>query len=96
MLKKHQKIALGLFIAVAIFTSMLRGFEPALKGNLVLALFLIPIFFYRVVAFFSGFGFPECFAKDYRSENHPGPYAFFFWLVFLIACAFALFDLRIY
>ncbi|MEW8028701.1 MAG: hypothetical protein AB2806_13315 [Candidatus Thiodiazotropha sp.] len=50
----------------------------------------------RIIAFFSGFVFPEYFAKDFKSENHPGLYAHFFWILYLIACALIVFDWQLY
>lgn len=95
-MEKHKVVALAIFLIVVLFTSLRDGFEDALAGHIILAVFLVPILFYRVVAFFSSFGFPEYFAKDFKSENHPGPYAFFFWLLFLIVCAFLLFKWHLY
>jgi hypothetical protein len=70
--------------------------DEALAGIIILLIFLLHILFYRIIAFFSGFGFPEYFARDFKSENHPGPYAFFFWIIFLIGCLFIIFDWRLY
>lgn len=95
-METHKKIALGLFFAVVIYTSQRDGFGEALMGHLILVVFLIPILFYQTVAYFAGFGFPEFFARDFGSENSPGPYAFFFWILFLIASAFLVFEWSMY
>ncbi|MES9852764.1 MAG: hypothetical protein ABW170_13165 [Candidatus Thiodiazotropha sp. L084R] len=91
-MEKHKVIAIGIFLIVSILSFSRDESRDATKNIIVLAAFLAPILFYRIIAFFSGFGFPEFFAKDFKSENHPGPYAFFFWILFLIACAFVLFQ----
>ena len=95
-LERHQKIAIILFIAVAAFLLMRDGTDKALAGCLGLFATLLPIIFYRTIAYFAGFGFPEVFAKDYGSENHPGPYAFFFWVIFLLVAAVVVFEWSLY
>ncbi|MCU7797200.1 MAG: hypothetical protein KZQ75_08725 [Candidatus Thiodiazotropha sp. (ex Myrtea spinifera)] len=95
-MERHKLIALTIFVFVSLYLGVRDGFEEAVAQQLILAVLLIPILFYRVVAFFSGFGFPEYFARDFKSENHPGPYAIFFWLLFLIACLFMIFEWSLY
>ncbi|PVV13331.1 MAG: hypothetical protein B6D77_04570 [gamma proteobacterium symbiont of Ctena orbiculata] len=95
-METHKLVAIAIFTCVALYTSIRDGIQDALPVNLILLIFLLPILFYRIIAFFSGFGFPEYFAKDFKSDNHPGPYAFFFWIIYLIACLFILFDWRLY
>ncbi|MCU7813534.1 MAG: hypothetical protein KZQ77_20205 [Candidatus Thiodiazotropha sp. (ex Notomyrtea botanica)] len=95
-MERHKLIALTIFLFVSLYLGVRDGFEEAVAQQLILAVLLIPIFFYRVVAFFSGFGFPEYFARDFKSENHPGPYAIFFWLLFLITCLFMIFEWSLY
>ena len=95
-LEKHKAIAIVIFLGVSTLCAVRDGREQAIGTVLILALFLIPIMFYRVIALLSSFGFPEVFAKDYGSENHPGPYAFFFWILFLIACCFIVFEWSLY
>lgn len=92
----HRAFAIVIFVAVALFSIWRDGTEEATGNIIVLAAFLVPIMFYRLIAYFAGFGFPEYFAKDYKSENHPGPYAFFFWILFLIACGFVVFRWSVY
>jgi len=92
----HKLLALAIYLLVVGFTWLGQGDAVAWREGLVLGIFLVPIFLYRTIAWLSGFGFPEYFARDFGSENHPGPYALFFWLVFLIACAFVVFDLSLY
>ena len=92
----HKMLALAIYLLVVGFTWLAQGPDVAWKEGLILGAFLLPIFFYRAIAWLSGFGFPEYFARDFGSQNHPGPYGLFFWLVFLIACAFVVFDLSLY
>ena len=95
-LEKHKAIAIVMFLGVSTLCAVRDGREQAMNTVFILALFLMPIMFYRVIAFLSSFGFPEVFAKDYGSANHPGPYAFFFWILFLIACCFIVFEWSLY
>ncbi len=92
----HKRIALGLFLAVVSYTSQRYGFDESLAKNIILGMFLVPILFYRTIAYFSGFGFPEYFARDFKTENHPEPYALFFWILYLIVCAFIVFNWSIF
>jgi hypothetical protein len=95
-LERHQKIAIGLFCATVIALFHRDDFDKALARSLGLFATLLPIIFYRLIAYFAGFGFPEVFAKDYGSENHPGPYALFFWIVYLLVCAILVFEWSLY
>ena len=95
-IEKHQRIALLIFVAVVSFVAFRDGNDHAINAGLGLLAFLLPILFYRMLAWLASFGLPEIFAKDYGSENHPGPYAFFFWILFVTACLFAIFKWSIY
>ena len=95
-MERHQLIALIIACAVFFFVWFRDGLDTALREGVVLLIVLLLIMFYRVIRYFAGFGFPEFFAADYGSANHPGPYAFFFWLVFVIVCLFMVFDWSIY
>ena len=96
MLERHQWIAVLIAFSVTAILWARDGQDRALAGGMVLLASLVPILFYRLLAWLAGFGFPEVFAKDYGSGNHPAPYAVFFWLLFLIVAAFLLFDWRLY
>ena len=72
------------------------GDERAITAGIILDALLLPIRFYRGIAWLAGFGFPEVFARDYGGANHPGSYAVFFWFLFLIAAAFLVFDWGLY
>lgn len=90
MIERHQLIATLIFLAVSAVIGLREGVEPMLRQGTVLLALLLPILFYRLLAWLSSFGFPEYFARDFGSENHPGPYAVFFWLVFLGFAAYFL------
>ena len=91
-LERHQKIAIGLYLFTTAYLFARDDFDQALGKSLALLILLLFIIFYRIMADFAGFGFPEVFAKDYGSENHPGPYAFLFWILFLVAWAAVFFE----
>jgi len=95
-METHQRNALLIFIAVLLYVVWRDGRDEGLLKGLVLFVFVVPIIFYRLMAWLSSFGFPEYFARDFGGDPHPGPYAFFFWLLYLIACALVIFDLSIY
>ncbi|MBT8422833.1 MAG: hypothetical protein KJP03_06930, partial [Gammaproteobacteria bacterium] len=82
-MEKHQRNALLIFVAVLLYMLWRDGRDESLVKALVLFIFLAPILFYRFIAWLASFGFPEYFARDFGGENHPGPYAFFFWLLYL-------------
>ncbi|MEN8177905.1 MAG: hypothetical protein ABFS39_04730 [Pseudomonadota bacterium] len=89
---RHQKIAIGLYLFTVLYLFVRDDFEKALEQSVALFVLLLGIIYYRLIAYFAGFGFPEIFAKDYGSENHPGPYAVLFWILFLFAWAFVFFQ----
>ncbi|MCF6283467.1 MAG: hypothetical protein L3J28_14910 [Candidatus Polarisedimenticolaceae bacterium] len=91
-MERHQKIATVIAAAIFAILSIRDGIDLALSDGLLLLMGLLPIVLYRWIAYFSSFGFPEVFAKDYGTENHPAPYAFFFWLLFLLLCLALLFG----
>lgn len=96
-MERHQVIAVQIFIVISILILLRDGSgDTALARIALLFIALVPILIYRVIAYFSGFGFMEYFASDYGSRNSAGPYAFFFWLLFLIACLFQLFKWSLY
>ena len=95
-MEKHQRIAVTLFVAVIGYAYWRDGQQEALAKGLILLVFLLGILLYRLNAWLSSFGFPEYFARDFGAENHPGPYAFFAWMLYLIACGFIVFDLSLY
>jgi hypothetical protein len=91
-MERHQQIAVLIAGIVFSILTLRNGFDASIDEGVLLLISLVPILFYRLIAYLSGFGFPEVFAKDYGSENHSGPYAFFFWVLFLIVCLLLLFS----
>ncbi|MDJ0805585.1 MAG: hypothetical protein QNJ78_02010 [Gammaproteobacteria bacterium] len=91
-LVRHQKVAIGLYLFTVLYLFARDDFDRAVEQSLGLFLLLLGIIFYRQLAYLAGFGFPEVFAKDYGSENHPGPYALLFWIIFLLAWSFVFFQ----
>jgi len=93
MIERHQLAATGLFLAAAATVLWRDGpSDIAVAKILILFVVLLTIWFYRIFAWLASFGFPEYFARDFGSKNHPGPYAFFFWIIFLIFWAFFVFN----
>ncbi len=96
-MERHQKIAI--LIACLVLAVMLRrdGFsEPTLGKAIILLTALVMILCYRLIVQASSWGFPEVLASDYGKDIAPEPYAVFFWILFLIVCAFQLFDWSVY
>ncbi|MCP5142455.1 MAG: hypothetical protein H6926_00240 [Chromatiales bacterium] len=95
-METHKLVAIAIYLMVAALAFSREASDVAAPKVIALGTVLLPILFYRIVAFFSGFGFPEYFAKDFKSPNHPGPYALFFWILFLIGCGMIVFRWSIY
>jgi hypothetical protein len=95
--ESHQKIALiiaGLVLAVMLHRDGLS--EPTLGKAIILLTSLGFILGYQLIVKASEWGFPETLASDYGMPQHPLPYALFFWILFLIVCAFQLFNWSVY
>jgi len=88
----HKKVAIGLYLFTLLYLFARDEPARALEQGLGLLLLLGGIIFYRQIAYFAGFGFPEVLARDYRSVNHPAPYAVLFWIIFLLAWALVFFQ----
>ena len=86
ILERHQKIATLICLATVALVLFREESEPGLERALLVLVALLPVLFYRLLAWLASFGFPEYFARYFGSRNHPGPYAVFFWLLFLAAC----------
>ncbi len=95
-MERHQSIAILIFCASTLVIWLMDGREEALLDGAIMFMPLLLILIYRLIARLAGFGIPEIFAKDYGSVNHPGPYAFLFWVLFIVVCLFCLFDLSLY
>jgi len=96
-MERHQIIAISIFIAViSLINFRAQATDDVIDTSIGLFVVLLPILFYRLVAYLASFGFPEILARDYGSKNDPQAYAVFFWMLFIIACLFVLFDWQIY
>jgi len=95
MIKKHQLIAILLFVVIVSYTTARNGLVQSLERIVYLLWALIPVLFYRLIAFFSGMGFWESKASDYGSVNSPVPYALFFWILYIIVCCYVVFEWRV-
>jgi hypothetical protein len=89
---RHQKIAIGIFLFTAVYVFVRDSTQKALEQSFALLVLLLAIIFYRRIAYYAGFGFPQVWAKDYRSENHPAPYALLFWIIYLLAWSAVFFQ----
>jgi len=96
LMERHQVVALVIYLVMVAVIGLRAGVDGVIEQGGILFMFLLPILFVRVIAYYSSFGFWEFFAKDFGSGNSPGPYAFFFWMLFIIACLFTLFGWSIY
>ena len=80
---RHQKVAIGLFLFTSVYLFVRDDFEQALGQSIGLFALLLLIIFYRIIAHFASYGFPQASARDAASENPAGPYAFLFWILYL-------------
>lgn len=97
MLETHQRIAC-LLAAIGVLWVVVRdGWTDLAAARVILiGVCLVPILLYRLIAEWAPFGFMESLASDFRGPHHAGPYAFAFWLLFLIVLAFQVFDWSLY
>ncbi|MCF6263014.1 MAG: hypothetical protein L3J24_05435 [Xanthomonadales bacterium] len=95
-IEKHQLVATGVFVASSFCFFYLYESFLAIEKSVLLFAALLPILLYKFLAWMSGFGFFEAFARDYGTENSPGPYAFFFWVLFIVVWLFLIFDWSLY
>ena len=92
---RHKLIAITLYIIVVLFEWFSGGQENGLAAAVVLGGLLLLILFSQVFAFFGSFGFMESFASDHRDGLSPNSVSFLGWILFLIGCAFFLFNWNI-
>lgn len=92
MFERHQRVAIAIYLLIYIIKSVETGLADALDSTAALLALLVPIFFYRTFAYLSSFGFLEHLASDFKAETRAGPYAVLFWILYLIACGFVLFE----
>ena len=91
-LDRHQQVAVGLYLFTTLYLFVRDDPTQAVEQSFALFVLLLGIIFYRQIAYFAGFGFPEVFAKDYGSANHPAAYAVLFWILYLLAWFFVFFQ----
>lgn len=95
-LEKHQAAALAVFVVVVLFEWGVDGGTRALLAAAVLAVPLLQILGYPLLALFGRLGFWEFFARDYHRPPPAIAFAFFPWLLLIVAALFLLFDWRLY
>ena len=91
-IEKHKKIATFIFLTVVIIVGYRDGLDESAPSFYVIFIFLLGIYFSHLVHYAIR-AYP---AIDFYSEVQTGAYAFFFWILFLISCAYALFDWSLY
>ena len=92
----HKLIATAIYASVVAFEWLNNGQEHGIAVAVVLGMFLSIILFEGIFAFFGSFGFMESFASDSRDGLSNSSVSFLGWILFLIACAFFLFNLSIF
>ena len=95
-LERHKLIALSLYVLVVGFEWMREGQEHGIAVAVVLGLFLLIILFEGIIAFFGSFGFMESFASDSRDGLSGSAVSIVGWLLFIIACACFIFNLKLF
>ena len=95
-LERHKLIAITIYTLVVLFEWLNGGQENGLAVAVVLGIFMLIILFEGIFAFLGSFGFMESFASDSRDGLSTSAVSFLGWILFLIACAFFLFNLNIY
>ncbi|MEB8432926.1 hypothetical protein OO007_11875 [Cocleimonas sp. KMM 6892] len=91
-IEKHKLTAIGIYIIVVLFEWFSGGQQNGLAAAAVLGLLLVLIVFSGVFAFLGSFGFMESFASDHREGLSTSSVSFLGWILFLIGCAFFLFN----
>jgi len=91
-MEKHQIYAILISIAVTLLLIHNNGFDNSIEKIYLVGISLCLILFYRIIAWLSAFIPIAGLAKDRGSPNHLGPYAFFFWCLFIAACFFVVLN----
>ena len=85
-METHQRVAIGIFLGVALLVLVRDGTGEAVWTQLLAPLILlVAILGYRLIVFFAGFGIPAIFASD-RDSARPEPFAVLFWILYLLVC----------
>lgn len=95
-LEKHKLLAIAIYLLVVLFEWINNGQEHGIAVAVVLGMLLCIIIFEGIFAFFGSFGFMESFASDSRTGLSTSAVSILGWLLFLIACAFFVFNLKIF
>jgi len=89
-------IALGIYIAVLLLVWSRDNIEHTQGAAIVLGVLLIPVLFPRVFAWLSSWGFMESLASDSGKGVSVSMAGLFFWILYIIACLFFVFEWSIY
>lgn len=95
-LEKHKLIAIAIYSSVVSYEWLSNGQEHGIAVAAVLGMFLFIILFEGLFAFLGSFGFMESFASDSRNGLSTNAVSFLGWILFLIACAFFVFNINIH
>lgn len=95
-IEKHKLIAITVYISVVSYEWFTSGKDNGIGAAMVLGLFLLLILFSGIFAFLGSFGFKESFASDFSEGLSPSAVTFLGWIIFLIGCAFFVFNFSIY
>ena len=91
-IESHKLKAIALYIIVVLFEWFSGGQENGTAAAFILGVLLAIILLSQVFAFFGSFGFMESFASDHGDGLAPSAVSFLGWILFLIGCAFFLFN----
>lgn len=92
----HKLKAIAIYIGVVSFEWFSGGQENGIAAAVVLGFLLLLILFSGVFAFLGSFGFMESFASDHRDGLSSSSVSFLSWILFLIGCAFFIFNWAVY
>ena len=96
-MERHKSIAVALWALTSLLLLARHGAVDAAWGRiLLLTMLLLPVLFYRTIAELARIGPMPWLASDFKSRNRALPFAFLFWLVFIIGVAAVLFDWSFY
>lgn len=95
-IETHKLIAAAIYFCVVIFEWLNNGQDYGIAVAVILGMFLLIIWFEGLFAFLGSFGFMESFASDSRQGLSTNAVSIVGWVMFLIACAFFVFNLKIY
>ena len=95
-ISKSKLVAILIYIGV-VGLVWLRGNTGYTQGTaIVLGIFLIAILFSRLFAWSASWGMMESLASDHGKGVPTSMASLFYWILYLIACAFFVFEWSIY